>query len=62
MVRVMWVALQVTGPGGYDRQVSMVSFDEAPEDVFHPGVGRAWTLPDKQVTCADKMVFCPKIT
>lgn len=61
MARVMCVALQVAGPGGRDRQVSMSALRKPQNNVFQPGVGRAWTLPDKQVTCASKMVFCPRI-
>lgn len=40
MARVMCVASQVTGPRGHDRQVSVVSSEEAPEQCL-----LAWSCP-----------------
>lgn len=63
MARVMCVALQATGPRRNDGQDARDHFVKPPGQrlpTLELPLPRA--LPDMQVTCDEKMVFCPKAT
>lgn len=59
IVRVTCVALQVTGPRRNDQKYpwSAVNFQNS---VSHNWSYLPRALPDIQITCVDKMIFCPR--